>query len=318
MSNKQVSNKQSRRKNATGFTLIELLVVISIIALLLSILMPALTRARVAARRVICAGRIKQIIAAAVASAAENRQGFLPWAGIRKLPTMPDYVRDDATMLTADQYFRIGASVAGMPGGDFAPLMSTSEVDSLAQRIHNGNLDKLFVCPERENKGDQFPQSLPSQKNKPGFPPVLMNYWEGRNPPLWAARLGYLYFGGMESGNWEVAPRPPANHTIERWRYRSPIKLSDNGTLVLMTDPNWFWPSMRQLTITHTARGFAETKALDLRQVSDARRYFPSSGTNIGRLDGAVEYKILETLSVRPIFYENKRPVVGVDLFTFF
>jgi len=43
-----------------GFTLIELLVVIAIIALLMSILMPALTRVKKQARTVACMGQIKQ------------------------------------------------------------------------------------------------------------------------------------------------------------------------------------------------------------------------------------------------------------------
>ncbi|MFI4913344.1 MAG: type II secretion system protein [Sedimentisphaeraceae bacterium JB056] len=44
-----------------GFTLIELLVVISIIALLMSIMMPALSKARGIARRTICATNLKTI-----------------------------------------------------------------------------------------------------------------------------------------------------------------------------------------------------------------------------------------------------------------
>lgn len=47
-----------------GFTLVELLVVISIIALLMAILLPALARAREYAKRAVCSNQIKQLQAA--------------------------------------------------------------------------------------------------------------------------------------------------------------------------------------------------------------------------------------------------------------
>jgi prepilin-type N-terminal cleavage/methylation domain-containing protein/prepilin-type processing-associated H-X9-DG protein len=65
-----------------GFTLIELLVVISIIALLVGILLPALGAARSAARRIACASNMRQVGVAHVAYSTENDDYIVPLAQI--------------------------------------------------------------------------------------------------------------------------------------------------------------------------------------------------------------------------------------------
>jgi prepilin-type N-terminal cleavage/methylation domain-containing protein/prepilin-type processing-associated H-X9-DG protein len=60
-----------------GFTLVELLVVISIIALLLAILVPALSRAREQSRRVVCSGNLHQC--GLVLQVYNANQGELPF-----------------------------------------------------------------------------------------------------------------------------------------------------------------------------------------------------------------------------------------------
>ena len=60
------------RREERGFTLVELLVVISIIALLMAILIPALSRAREAAKSAVCKSHQKQLVLAASLWSADH------------------------------------------------------------------------------------------------------------------------------------------------------------------------------------------------------------------------------------------------------
>ena len=72
-------------RGRSGFTLVELLVVIGIIALLISILLPSLNKARASAQKVVCLSNMRQIGTITVLYVNDN-QGTVPYAGWQRTP----------------------------------------------------------------------------------------------------------------------------------------------------------------------------------------------------------------------------------------
>lgn len=87
----EVSGVSSVGGKRSGFTLIELLVVIAIIAVLASMMLPALAKAKEAGRTAKCKSNLRQICMGMLMYAEDNRD-VLPWAGGVDRNLQPDWV----------------------------------------------------------------------------------------------------------------------------------------------------------------------------------------------------------------------------------
>ncbi|AQQ09287.1 PilD-dependent protein PddA [Sedimentisphaera cyanobacteriorum] len=178
-----------------GFTLIELLVVISIIALLMAVLMPALGRARESARIIVCKSNLRQY-GLAIQMYTSSNDGYFPyiynWL----------YSQDNLSKISKGQYLQPDGSYESGPA---CPPQCVWH-NSLA--APDGGL-----WPYLENEGAHLCPSFPSfaetygSDHHPGHQQAIpiepqysysMNYWLGVESNKW--------------NPWVTSVPPPASH----------------------------------------------------------------------------------------------------------
>ncbi len=203
------------RRTSPGFTLIELLVVIGIIGVLIAILLPALNRARVAARDVVCANNLRQLVMADNMYLAENKVFPLPslsltsGGGSTSVFLCWPYLFDGGMVNVLGAYLNlrnpvpnavVKANASGIPigPGNYPMFYSDSQSSLVSTAIANDiiptwlQLPKTFKAPEFV---DDFTNTYPTWGGNKGDPVVNANYDVGG---YYAYNLtGYTCFTSM-------------------------------------------------------------------------------------------------------------------------
>jgi prepilin-type N-terminal cleavage/methylation domain-containing protein len=169
---------QFRRTSKTGFTLVELLVVIGIIAIMISILLPTLARARQSAESVACLSNLRQIGQMAVQYANESK-GYLPQpcpgTQVPKSPatTPPTYQG------TSDSFYRFSQEQAAM-----------------IHRIMKGGTN-VWYCPSNKF----LPVAgQPNIEESDFYPPAAGNPWV--SSPIQSGRTKYWWVANPNAPDW--------------------------------------------------------------------------------------------------------------------
>ncbi len=252
--------KRSEIGNKQGFTLVELLVVIGIIALLISLLLPALSSAKLQGQRVKCLSNERQIGSYMEMYANDNRGLLIPLGpledstldatqltGSKGTPATPDPTYGYPYMTLGSEvfpwtrwpYLLIKVQYAAIPGG---PLLNAAWAPFLPTPPLNASVDpngvlagpwtpNVMVCPSDPQPGSAhsylFNQHMVQNQGK------VLKY--SSKPPSGQTDSQVVLLGEkrsskddyyMEQGDFPIDPSIPSTTHVEL--YRHGLKLGSN------------------------------------------------------------------------------------------
>ena len=249
------------RKSPKGFTLIELLVVVAIIALLLSIVIPSLQKAKLYAQRVVCSNQIRQLSIGSLLY-AEQFDNSLP------LNSVNTWLWDISYLAT-----------------DFL--------------MHNtGMVRETFYCPADYGKlpdDDRMWRFSESNPNVPGTPEPTTQAARRSNFRV----TSYFYLMDTQNGRSYVARRNMVSTAPQRPWPRKTTDIRNAGTWELITDAAISTGSGNPQTdsfVDIRAGSYDKWGVFDNTNHVDRRKR--PLGANIGFADGHVDWRGFDQMAV--------------------
>lgn len=212
------------RNKRSAFTLVELLVVIGIIALLIGILLPSLSKARAQANLIKCAANQRSIVQAMLLHANDHR-GFMPICGRVYTTPTPDGL-SDSSQQHYEYFTDLGGAVHPMPlPAALAKYMGqdvrTDTWINMIRDCNSGLVGKAFLCPADQDHG--HPAALIES-----IAPVT---WSHKPPqPL---NITSFAFNEAALGYAEPGVGPPIGHSRARG---NTAQMPHSAMLMLLTD----------------------------------------------------------------------------------